>query len=103
MQRKGKPSQRSSLYKKKYNELPTRVTEKEFEQFFLPFLSLPKRSKKLKVPLCRIFNYILYQLYTGCQWESIPLKIDPLTGKKEINHTSEWKWFNRWSGDESFD
>ena len=102
MQRKGKPSQRRSKHKK-YNELPTKITEKQFKQFFLPSLSLPKRSKKLKVPLYRIFNYILYQLYTGCQWESIPVRIDPATRKKEISHTSVWKWFNRWSGDESFD
>ena len=99
----GKQSQRQSKQKKKYNELPTKVTEKEFEQFFLPFLSLPKRSKKLKVPLWRIFNYILYQLYTGCQWESIPIRINPETGTKEISHTSVWKWFDRWSSDQSFD
>ncbi len=103
MQYKEKSSQRQSKYKKKYNRLPTKVTEKQFKQFFLPFLSLPRRSRKLKVPLFRIFNYILYQLYTGCQWESIPIKVDPATGKKEISHTSVWRWFNRWSGDGSFD
>jgi transposase len=103
MQHKGKSSQRTSKQRKKYNELPTKVTEKQFERFFLPSLSLPKRSKKLKVPLYRIFNYVLYQMYTGCQWESIPIKVDPRTDKKEISHTSVWKWFDRWSGDGSFD
>lgn len=103
MQYKAKSSQRSSKRTKKYNHLPTKVTEKQFEQFFLPFLSLPKRSRKFKVPLWRIFNYILYQLYTGYQWESIPIAIDSVTGKKEINHTAVWKWFNRWSNDGSFE
>lgn len=99
----GKRSQRPSKQKKKYNELPTEVTEKEFERFFLPFLSLPKRSKRLKVPLWRICNYILYQLHTGCQWERIPIRAHAETGKKEISHTSVWKWFDRWSSDGSFD
>lgn len=103
MQHKGELSQRSAKRAKKYNILPTKVTEKEFNAFFLPFLSLPKRSRKFKVPLWRIFNYILYQLYTGCQWDMVPIKTDPITGKKEINHTAVWKWFNRWSGDGSFD
>lgn len=103
MQYKGKQSQRQSKQSKKYNILPTNLTEKEFNTFFLPFLSLPRRSRKFKVPLWRIFNYILYQLHTGCQWETIPINVDPVTGKKEINHTAIWKWFNRWSGDSSFD
>jgi transposase len=103
MHNTGKLSQRQLKQSKKYNTLPIKLTEKEFNAFFLPFLSLPRRSRKFKVPLWRIFNYILYQLHTGCQWESIPIKIDSATGKKEINHTAIWKWFNRWSGDGSFD
>lgn len=99
----GKPSQRQSKHVKKYNELPKRITEKQFEQFFLPFLSLPKRSRTFKIPLWRVFNYILYQLHTGCQWEELPIRIDSVTGKKEIAHTSVWKWFDRWAGDGSFD
>lgn len=103
MQYKRKSSQRRSKHIKVYNELPKRVTEKQFGRFFLPFLSLPKRSRRFKIPLWRVFNYILYQLRTGCQWEELPIKIDPATGKKEISHTSVWKWFDRWSGDGSFD
>ena len=103
MHYKGKLSQRPTKPIPKYNTLPTKLTEKQFKQFFLPSLSLPKRSRKLKVPLDRIFNYVLYQLHTGCQWESIPIKINLETGKREISHTSVWKWFDRWSGDGSFD
>jgi transposase len=103
MQYKRKSSQRRSKHNKVYNELPKRITEKQFERFFLPFLSLPKRSRKFKIPLWRVFNYILYQLRTGCQWEELPIRIDPVTGKKEISYTSVWKWFDRWSGDGSFD
>ena len=103
MQHKGKLSQRSSNHYKQYNQLPKRITEKQFERFFLPFLSLPKRSRKFKIPLWRVFNYILYQLRTGCQWEELPIRIDPLTNKKEITYTAVWKWFDKWSGDGSFD
>lgn len=103
MQHKGKLSQRSSKHYKPYNKLPKRVTEKQFERFFYPFLSKPKRGFISKIPLWHIFNYILYQLRTGCQWEELPIRIDPLTNKKEISHTAVWKWFNRWSGDDSFD
>lgn len=103
MQHKGKSSHKRLKHTKKYNELPKTVTEKQFERFFHPFLSRPKRGRKPKVPLWRIFNYILYQLRTGCQWEELPIRLDSTTGKREISHTSVWKWFDRWSGDGSFD
>ena len=86
-----------------YNHLPVKVSEKQFNRFFLPHLSLPKAGFTSKIPLWRIFNYILYQLHTGCQWEQLPIKADPDTDKKEIHHVSVWKWFDRWSGDGSFE
>ncbi len=90
--------------KKKFNKLPKRLTFKEFEKFFLPYLSLPKRGIIPRPEkLHSIFNYILYQLDTGCQWEKIPIKINPETNQKEIHYTNIWRWFNRWSGDSSFE
>lgn len=90
--------------KKQYNKLPKRLSFKEFEKFYLPYLSLPKRGI-IPEPekLHRIFNYILYQLDTGCQWEKIPIRIDSKTGKKEIHHVNIWKWFNRWANDGSLE
>ena len=88
---------------KDYKHLPIKVTEKQFNKFFLPFLSLPKAGFTSKIPLWKIFNYILYQLHTGCQWEQLPIRFEPGTGKKEIHHVSVWKWFDRWSGDGSFE
>jgi transposase len=79
------------------------VTEKQFQHFFQPYLSVPVTGPKPKVPLFRIFNYILYQLRTGCQWDALPILVNPVTNKKEISHTAVWKWFNRWSGDGSFE
>lgn len=88
---------------KKYHTLPKRLSEKEFEIFFLPYLSLPERGKKPKVPLWRIMNYILYQMDTGCQWEKIPIRTEPETGMPELHHASVFKWFKRWSEDGSFE
>lgn len=103
MQKLNKISQRASKKPKKYNKLPKRLSEKEFKKFFLPFLSLPRRSRNPKIPLWKIFNYILYQMDTGCQWEKIGIKIDSETNKPEIHYTSIWKWFDRWSNDSSFE
>lgn len=85
------------------NHLPVRVSEQKFDRFFLPFLSIPEHGPKPKIPLWRIFNYILYQLHTGCQWHELPIKADPETGKPEIATTSVWRWFDRWSRDRSFE
>lgn len=102
-QKSNKQSQRPTPKLKHCNKLPKQITEKEFNKFFLPYLSLPKRSRKPPIPLWRIFNYILYQLDTGCQWDKIPIKLNPATCKKEICYTSVWRWFDRWSGDGSLE
>ena len=98
-----KQSQRPTTKPRQRNQLPKTLSEKEFNKFFLPYLSLPKQSRKPVIPLWRVFNYILYQMDTGCQWDKIPIKINPLTDKKEICYTSVWRWFDRWSGDGSFE
>lgn len=101
--RSTKKSQRKNKKTKDWNHLPKKLSEKHFTRFFLPHLSLPLRSRKPKIPLWKIFNYILYQLDTGCQWDKITICIDSLTGKREISYTAIWKWFDRWSGDGSFE
>lgn len=98
-----KQSQRITPKPKNHHTLPKKLTEKEFNTFFLPFLSVPARGRQHKIPLYKMFNYILYQLDTGCQWDKVPIENDPKTGKREIHPVSVWKWFNRWSGDRSFE
>jgi transposase len=102
-QKSKQQSQRPSPKPGRCNQLPKTLSEKEFNKFFLPHLSLPKQSRKPVIPLWRVFNYILYQLDTDCQWSEVPIKDNPTTGKKEICSTSIWRWFNRWSGDGSFE
>ena len=98
-----KNPQRAGAKTRNYNHLPVKVSEKQFNRFFLPHLSRPRAGFTSKIPLWKIFNYILYQLHTGCQWEQLPIRMNPGTGQREIHHTSVWKWFDRWSGDGSFE
>lgn len=104
MQSAAKKSQRQSNAKvANRSKLPTEVSESEFTEFFRPFLSLPQRGWRETIPLHRIFNAILYQLHTGCPWAKVPIRTNPDTGKPEISSTSIWRWFDRWSGDGSFE
>lgn len=56
--------------------IPTSLTEEEFNQHALPYLSVAQRGFVCKIPLYKIFNYILYRLYTGCQWAALPIDND---------------------------
>ena len=96
-------SQRPSKKPKNFNKLPKEISEREFNQYFLPFLSLPKRSRHPKVPLWKVFNYILYQMDTGCQWDKLPIRVNLIINKPEIHYTAIWRWFDRWSNDGSFE
>ena len=53
--------------------IPRSVTEAQFELHIRPYLSQAKRGDVSRIPLYRIFNYILYQLHTGCQWAQLPV------------------------------
>jgi transposase len=86
--------------KQAYTRIPTQVTEKTFTEFFLPHLSMPKRGPKCKIGYFRILNYILKVLYTGMQWQELPIEKGK-DGKPEIHYTGIYKVFARWSGDGS--
>ena len=101
--RSKKRKSKKSLDKAKIQHLPKKVTEGEFQEFFLPHLSLPKRGFISKIPLWKTFNYILHHLHTGCQWYNVPIAIDPATGKPELHYTRVFGWFGRWSKDGSFE
>ena len=80
-----------------YNTLPVKVSQKEFNRYIRPHLSKGKRGPKPKVSLFKIFNYILYVLHTGTQWNQL------LTYRNEIYWTNVYKWHNRWSKDGSYE
>ena len=54
--------------------IPTQLGSAQFEQFVLPHLSVGSRGPAPKLSLFKIFNYILRQLYMGCQWKELPIE-----------------------------
>ena len=53
--------------------IPTSLTEKHFDEHVLPYLSVAKRGFICRIPLYKVFNYIMYRLHTGCQWDQLPI------------------------------
>jgi hypothetical protein len=51
--------------------IPVQLSESEFTAFILPHLSMPKRGPKCKLGYHRLFNLILWVLYTGMQWKCL--------------------------------
>ena len=51
--------------------IPVQLSDSEFAAFILPPLSMPKRGPKCKLGYHRVFNLILWGLYTGMQWKCI--------------------------------
>lgn len=84
--------------------IPVRVTQEEFARHFAPHLSQAKRGFVSKIPLHKIFNYILYRLHTGCQWAQLPI-VAPAASpdKKEISWHAVYYHFRRWSRDGSLE
>jgi len=80
--------------------IPVQLSETEFTAFLLPHLSMPKRGPKCKLGYHRVFNFILWVLYTGMQWKCLPIPQDP-TGKPVIHDTTVYKVFAKWADDGS--
>jgi transposase len=87
----------NKIKKNLFNELPKQVSRKDFNRYIKPYLRVPKTGPKPSISLFKIFNYILYVLHTGCQWERLPVK------KKEIHWSNVYKWHNRWSKNDSYE
>jgi transposase len=79
-----------------YNPIPTQVCRKEFNRYLASHLKKPTKGPKPKLSLYKIFNYILYVLHTGIQWDQLKTK------KNELHWTNVYKWHNRWSKDGSY-
>jgi transposase len=80
--------------------IPVQLSENEFTAFILPHLSMPKRGPKCKLGYHRVFNLILWVLYTGMQWKCLPIPYDA-QGKAAIHYTGVYKVFARWADDGS--
>src|SRR5205823_4628606 len=80
--------------------IPVQLSATEFSTFILPHLSMPKRGPKCKLGYYRVFNLILWVLYTGMQWKGLSVPTDA-TGKPAIHYTTVYKVFAKWADDGS--
>src|SRR5262245_21061823 len=80
--------------------IPVQLSETEFTAFILPHLSMPKCGPKCKLGYHRVFNLILWLLYTGMQWKCLPVPTDT-QGKPAIHYTTVYKVFAKWADDGS--
>ena len=80
--------------------IPVQLSETEFNAFIFPHLSMPKRGPKCKLGYHRLFNLILWVLYTGMQWKCLPIPKGP-NGKSEIHDTNVYRAFAKWADDGS--
>jgi transposase len=78
--------------------IPVQLSEPEFTAFLLPHLSMPKRGPKCKLGYHRVFNLILWLLYTGMQWKCLPVPT-ATHGKPAIHYTTIYKVFAKWADD----
>jgi len=85
-----------------WREIPTELTLEQFEEFVLPHLSEGSRGPDTKLSPHALFNYILKQLYLGCQWKELPIERGA-DGRREVHHTRVWHAFRRWEADGCFD
>ena len=79
-----------------FHRIPTEVSRKAFNRYINPHLHRPKTGPKPKLSLYKIFNYILYVLHTGMQWDQLTTK------RNALHYTNVYKWHNRWSKDGSY-
>lgn len=81
---------------RQYVKLPTQVSIAHFRRYIEPHLSRATRGFKGKIPRWRTFNYILYVLHTGIQWNQLKPR------RNEIHWSNVYKWHSRWSKDGSY-
>jgi hypothetical protein len=80
--------------------IPVQLSEHEFNEFVFPHLSMPKRGPRCELGYHRLFNLILWVLYTGMQWKGLPIPKDA-HGKPAIHYTNVYRAFAKWADDGS--
>jgi transposase len=82
--------------------IPVQLSEVEFTEFILPHLSIPRRGPRCKLGYHRLFNLILWVLYTGMQWKCLPVP-QLSDGTDAIYYTTVYEVFARWPDDGSLE
>ena len=68
--------------------IPTSLTEEQFNEHIRPYLNTARRGYECKIALYKVFNYILYRLHTGCQWEELPIDSDSEKKRSAITQST---------------
>ena len=76
------------------------LSESEFNECIFPHLSRPTRGPQCTLGYHRLFNLILWVLYTGMQWKCLPMPKDA-DGKPDIHYTNVYRAFAKWADDGS--
>jgi transposase len=76
--------------------IPVQLSAPEFETFLLPHLSMPKRGPKCTLGYYRVFNLLLWVLYTGRPWQGLPVSTDA-NGTPAIHYTTVDTVFATWA------
>src|SRR5258708_6578512 len=82
--------------------IPVQLSGPEFIAFIFPHLSMPRRGSKCKLGYYRVFNLILWVLYTGMQWKCMPVP-RAADGTALIHYTTIYKVFAKWADDGSLE
>src|SRR5262245_50165794 len=80
--------------------IPVQLSDTEFTACILPHLTMPKRGPKCKLGYHRLFNLILWVLYTGVQWKCLPVPHDAHS-QPAIHDTTVYRVFAKWADDGS--
>ena len=82
--------------------IPVQLSGPEFITFIFPHLSMPIRGPKCKLGYHRVFNLILWVLYTDMQWKCMPVP-RASDGTALIHYTTIYKVFAKWADDGSLE
>ncbi len=80
--------------------IPTEVTKGQFTKYIKPHLVTAKRGYESDTPLYKIFNLILYKLYTGGPWPALPIEKD-VNEQPVMSYQVPYYHFRKWSKDGS--
>src|ERR1700676_1730457 len=82
--------------------IPVQLSGSDLIAFIFPHLSMPMRGPKCKLGYHRVFNLILWVLYTGMQWKCMPCP-RANDGTALIHYTTIYKVFAKWADDGSLE
>ncbi len=78
-------------------KLPVSISEADFNNYVLPYLTHKKNHNRQKVSYHYIFNAILYVLKSGCSWRTLKPDNNLVTWQNIYYH------FRKWTDDGSFE